>query len=115
MHLVVEGGHKLDGEVSIAGAKNAALPILAAALLAVPRTALACPVCFGQSDSPMANAMNLGILALLGFIVAILGGFATFMLYLGRRERAFVRTAGASGTARFGLPVTNPQEGSAQC
>ena len=33
MHLVVEGGHKLDGEVSIAGAKNAALPILAAALL----------------------------------------------------------------------------------
>ena len=33
MHLVVEGGHKLDGEVSVAGAKNAALPILAAALL----------------------------------------------------------------------------------
>jgi len=33
MHLIVEGGHKLDGEVSIAGAKNAALPILAAALL----------------------------------------------------------------------------------
>ena len=33
MRLVVEGGHKLDGEVSVAGAKNAALPILAAALL----------------------------------------------------------------------------------
>ncbi len=33
MHLVVEGGQKLDGEVSVAGAKNAALPILAAALL----------------------------------------------------------------------------------
>ena len=33
MHLIVEGRHKLDGEVSIAGAKNAALPILAAALL----------------------------------------------------------------------------------
>jgi len=33
MRLVVEGRHKLDGEVSVAGAKNAALPILAAALL----------------------------------------------------------------------------------
>ncbi len=33
MHLIVEGGQKLDGEVSVAGAKNAALPILAAALL----------------------------------------------------------------------------------
>jgi hypothetical protein len=87
--------------------------ILTAALLAIPRSALACPVCFGQSDSPMANAMNLGILALLGVIVAVLGGFATFMVHLGRRERS---TAHAStATAQFVLPGTNPQEGSAQC
>ena len=33
MPIVVEGGHKLNGEVSVAGAKNAALPILAATLL----------------------------------------------------------------------------------
>ena len=33
MHLTVEGGYKLDGEVLVAGAKNAALPILAATLL----------------------------------------------------------------------------------
>lgn len=33
MPIVVEGGHKLKGEVSVAGAKNAALPILAATLL----------------------------------------------------------------------------------
>ena len=33
MHLVVEGGYKLNGEVSVVGAKNAALPILAATLL----------------------------------------------------------------------------------
>ena len=30
----------------------------AAALLAVPRAAFACPVCFGQSDSPLASATN---------------------------------------------------------
>ncbi|MEY3755258.1 MAG: hypothetical protein RLY27_1875, partial [Pseudomonadota bacterium] len=31
--LVIRGGHPLFGEVAIAGAKNAALPILCAALL----------------------------------------------------------------------------------
>ena len=49
-----------------------------AALLAVliaPRAALACPVCFGQSDSPLAIAMNTGILFMLGVIVAVLGCF----------------------------------------
>src|SRR4029453_8280346 len=34
-------------------------------LLGVPGTLLACPVCFGQNDSPLASAMNLGILAML--------------------------------------------------
>jgi UDP-N-acetylglucosamine 1-carboxyvinyltransferase len=32
--LIIRGGTPLDGEVAISGAKNAALPILAAALLA---------------------------------------------------------------------------------
>lgn len=32
--LIVSGGHRLDGEIRISGAKNAALPILAATLLA---------------------------------------------------------------------------------
>lgn len=31
--MVIEGGHRLSGEVSISGAKNAALPLLAATLL----------------------------------------------------------------------------------
>jgi len=34
-------------------------------LLAAPRAALACPVCFGNSDSPMAIATNMGIIAML--------------------------------------------------
>ena len=33
MPIVVEGGYKLEGDISVAGAKNAALPILAATLL----------------------------------------------------------------------------------
>ena len=33
MQVIVEGGYKLNGEVTVAGAKNAALPIMAATLL----------------------------------------------------------------------------------
>ena len=35
--LVIEGGAPLEGEVRVSGAKNAALPILCAALLAASR------------------------------------------------------------------------------
>lgn len=38
--LIVEGGHSLSGSVRISGAKNAALPLMAAALLARGRTTL---------------------------------------------------------------------------
>jgi len=32
-YLEIEGGHKLSGEITISGAKNAALPIIAATIL----------------------------------------------------------------------------------
>ena len=31
--LIIEGGHALKGQITVRGAKNAALPILAAAML----------------------------------------------------------------------------------
>jgi hypothetical protein len=55
--------------------------------LGVPRAALACPVCFGQSDSPMAIATNWGVFALLLVVVGVLSGFAYFFVYLARRAR----------------------------
>jgi len=39
--------------------------LLLLVMLGAPRVALACPVCFGQNDSPMAQAMNLGIMLML--------------------------------------------------
>jgi hypothetical protein len=50
-----------------------------------PRAALACPVCFGQNDSPLASAMNMGIFAMLGVVGAVLVAFASFFIYLMRR------------------------------
>ena len=61
--------------------------LAAAAFAIVPRAALACPVCFGDNDSPMALAMNLGILAMLAVVVGVLGAFASFFIYLIRRQR----------------------------
>ncbi len=71
-------------------------PFLTALLLAVPRLALACPVCFGESDSPMAAATNAGIWVMLGFIVVMLGGFASFFFYLMRRAKRLAESEGTT-------------------
>ncbi len=56
-------------------------------LLLTPRVALACPVCFGQADSPMASAANLAILVMLVIVGGVLAAFASFFVYLMRRAR----------------------------
>jgi protein-S-isoprenylcysteine O-methyltransferase Ste14 len=63
--------------------------LLALAMLAAPRAAFACAVCFGQSDSPMAVGVNMGIFIMLGVTGAVLAGFACFFIYLVRRARIF--------------------------
>ena len=50
-------------------------------------TLLACAVCFGQSDSPMAVGTNMGIFLMLGVTAAVLTAFASFFIYLSRRAR----------------------------
>lgn len=83
--------------------------ILTALVVGAPRAALACPVCFGQSDSPMAIATNAGIWLMLGVVVAILGGFASFFVYLIRRANRLAQTE----THRAGGYIVG--EGTAQC
>jgi hypothetical protein len=69
--------------------------IFTALSLAAPRMALACPVCFGESDSPMAAATNAGIWLMLGVVGVMLAGFASFFIYLMRRAK---RLAASEGT-----------------
>jgi hypothetical protein len=61
------------------------------ALLAVPRAALACPVCFGENDSPLTSAMRIGVFFMLGIVAVVLAGFASFFIYLMRRARMVAR------------------------
>jgi hypothetical protein len=81
------------------------IALLTVAILAVATPALACPVCFGASDSPLTRGMQAGILALLGVTVAILGAFAAFFfIYLRRRLRLFEESGGP--TSSSALPMT---------
>jgi hypothetical protein len=56
---------------------------------------LACAACFGQSDSAMAQGMNWGILSLLGIIALVLGGVASFFVYLAKRTSALAASTGS--------------------
>jgi hypothetical protein len=48
---------------------------------------MACPVCFGDSNEPMALATNYGIWFMLGIVAVMLSAFATFFIHLMRRAR----------------------------
>lgn len=49
---------------------------------------LSCAVCYGDPDSEMVKGLNMGILALFGVIVTVLGCIAAFILHLKRRSKA---------------------------
>lgn len=61
--------------------------LITLAIAAVPRVALACSVCFGQSDSPMAWGTKLGVFFMLGVTVSVLAAFGAFFIYLIRRAK----------------------------
>ena len=88
--------------------------LMTLAILGVPRLVLACPVCFGQSDAPLAQAINAGVIAMLVVVAAVLGSFATFIVYLARRARAIDRAAEtvAATAAHRG---SDAQEGTVRC
>jgi hypothetical protein len=68
-------------------------------LVAAPRAALACPVCFGQNETPMGNAIKGGVILMLVLIGLVLTGFAAFIVQLNRRARMFAQAdASQKGT-----------------
>ncbi len=56
-------------------------------LLVAKPVMLACSVCFGASDSPLAKGANMGIFFMLGVTFFMLAGFGSFIIYLIRRQR----------------------------
>jgi hypothetical protein len=70
--------------------------IRAVALLALvalrPETARACAVCFGKSDSRLAQGMNWGIFSLLFCITSVLAGLSCFFVFLAVRSSRHPKT-----------------------
>ena len=97
--------------------RRALFTLMVALLVATaPRAALACSVCFGQSDSPMAAGINLGIFAMIGVTGTVLAAFASFFIYLMRRSR--LSDAGDASVSAAVPRVPNgphAQEGTVSC
>ncbi len=77
------------------------LTMAVVAMLAAPQPLAACAVCYGKSDSDLARGMNWGILSLLAVVVFVLGGIASFFVYLARRA---AMTSGAATTTLAAAP-----------
>ena len=76
-------------------------PLLSALVVALamhPWTLRACAACAGQSDSPMAKGMNYGIFSLLAVIGVVLGGVASFFVYLGKKSATMAALSAAVPT-----------------
>lgn len=72
-------------------------------VLATQQSALACATCYGASDSPLAQGMNMGIMVLLGFIFCVLAAVTGFFVYIVRRANALA-AAPANATSTDSKP-----------
>ena len=79
------------------------LTLVTAGVLLAPHASFACAACYGQSDSPMAQGMNWGILSLLAIVAMVLGGVGTFFVFLAKKSAALPPENPAT-------PQSNPSE-----
>ena len=82
--------------------------LITLAFVALPNAVFACPVCFGQSDSPMALATNMGIFFMLGVTVSVLAAFAYFFIYLMRRAKLASDSESSGDTGQYVLRSAGP-------
>jgi hypothetical protein len=87
------------------------LPGLAVALALHPGLLWACAACAGQSDSPMAKGMNWGIMSLLAVIGVVLGGVASFFVYLAKKSATVSATSAQPNPGRASVPTSPSSSG----
>ena len=58
------------------------------AMACAANATVACPACFGKSDSRAADGFNAGIFVMLGVIGSVLAGASVFFVYLARKASA---------------------------
>ena len=80
--------------------KHLILFLAAAAMLAAASSSVACPVCFGETDSPMVKGAEYSILFMMGMTYTLIGGGVATAVFLRRRGR---RIAGLEAERRNAL------------
>ena len=68
--------------------------LLTGTWLVVPNLAQACSTCFGAPDDPTIIGIKVAMFSMLGVTGSVLGGFASFFIYLRKKSKASL----ASGT-----------------
>lgn len=63
------------------------MSLVVLAAVAPPRIASACPVCFGEASGPMAEALNNGVLFMLGIVGVVQFGFVALFVGIWRRNK----------------------------
>jgi len=71
--------------------RNILLTILLTA--AAPTPLFACAACYNKTDSPLASAMNWGILTLLGVVLSVLSVFLVGFVHIVRKGEAMHQEA----------------------
>ena len=56
--------------------------------LVVPDLARACSTCFGAPDDPAIVGIKVAMFSMLGVTGSVLGGFASFFIYLRKKSKA---------------------------
>ncbi len=62
--------------------------LLAGTWLVVPDLAQACSTCFGAPDDPAVIGIKVAMFSMLGVTGSVLGGFASFFIYLHKKSKA---------------------------
>jgi len=84
-------------------------PVLGLALHS--HSALACAACFGGGsgvDGPLASGLNWGIFTLLAVVVCVLGGIASFAIFLARRAAAIAAASTTTAKEDFAAGELTP-------
>ena len=95
-------------------ARPIARGLLCSAALAAtlrPHLLWACAACYGADSGPLAKGMNWGIFSLLGMIVLVLGGVATFFIYLAKKSAAVSALTTGTQSAGAGQPGASIRAG----
>jgi hypothetical protein len=71
--------------------RNSRLALIGIAILLVPAVLSACPVCYGNPDSPMTKSSNNAILFMIGVIGFVQVGFIAMFWSFWRRAKAMRR------------------------